>query len=103
MSQRELAKKLNVAQNTVSNWENGIREPDLNTMRMLADLLDTTIDHLLGRETEMYQADEDLDEILEALHKRPEMKTLFSISKKATREDIETAMKIIEALKEDSE
>jgi CHASE3 domain sensor protein len=45
--------------------------------------------------------DPEITEILEQLHKRPEMKMLFSVSKNATKEDIEKAVKIIEALKGD--
>lgn len=41
----------------------------------------------------------ELQELLETFHKRPEMKTLFSVTKNATKEDIEKAVKIIEALK----
>ncbi|WP_088187583.1 helix-turn-helix transcriptional regulator [Desulfosporosinus sp. FKA] len=40
-------------------------------------------------------------ELLEILHKRPEMKALFSASKNASKEDIERAIKIIEALKDE--
>lgn len=103
LTQSELAEMLNIAQNTLSYWEAGKTEPNGEALIKLADFFGTTIDNLLGRETETYQNDEDLDEILEALHKRPEMKTRFSISRKATREDIETAMKIIEALKKEDE
>lgn len=41
-------------------------------------------------------------EYLDELHKRPEMKTLFQVSRKASKEDIETAITIIEALKKKS-
>lgn len=103
LKQVELAKILNIAQNTLSYWESGKTEPSGEALIKLADFFETTIDNLLGRDTEQYNSGDDLEEILEALHKRPEMKILFSTSKKATKEDIETATKIIEALKKDSE
>ena len=34
------------------------------------------------------------------LHSRPEMQMLFSVSKSASKEDIEKAIRIIEALKQ---
>ena len=40
-----------------------------------------------------------IEDILEILHKRPEMKALFSVTKNASKEDVEKAVKIIEALK----
>lgn len=40
---------------------------------------------------------------LDELHKRPEMKALFQVSRRASKEDIERAITIIEALKKKSE
>lgn len=49
LSQKQLAEVLNVAQNTVSNWENGTREPDLPTIRKLAEYFNVSTDFLLGK------------------------------------------------------
>ncbi|MDS1004989.1 helix-turn-helix transcriptional regulator [Clostridium sporogenes] len=49
LNQPELAKKLNVAKGTVSNWENGNRTPDSEMLSKLATFFDVTIDYLLGR------------------------------------------------------
>ena len=46
----ELGKKVGVSQNTFTNWENGSREPNFKTLRKLANVLETTIDYLLGEE-----------------------------------------------------
>lgn len=43
--------------------------------------------------------DEEVREIVDSLRTRPEMKILFSASKKATKEDIMKTVKIIEALR----
>ena len=43
--------------------------------------------------------DEKPFEYPDELHKRPEMKTLFSVSRKAKKEDIEIAITLMEALK----
>jgi transcriptional regulator with XRE-family HTH domain len=50
ITQRELADLLKVAQNTISNWEKGIREPDSKTLIKLAEIFDCSIDYLLGRD-----------------------------------------------------
>lgn len=52
-------------------------------------------------ETSTFTNSTEVEDLLETLHKRPEMRTLFSVTKNATKEDIEKAVKIIEALKED--
>ena len=48
-SQKELASLLNVAQNTVSQYENGIREPDNETLVKLSEIFNVSTDYLLGR------------------------------------------------------
>lgn len=50
MSQGDLAKKLGVAQNTLSTWEIGRHEPDNDALIKIADLFGVSIDYLLGRE-----------------------------------------------------
>lgn len=52
MKQSELAKQLNVRQNTVSNWETGRSEPDFATLQKIAEIFGTTIDYILGNSNE---------------------------------------------------
>lgn len=109
-TQDDLANKMGVSRSTIAGYEakSKLREPDFETVQKLANLFDVSVDYLLGRtdsrETPQHDkintsADE-VTELLETLHKRPEMKMLFSITKNATKEDIEKAVKIIEALKD---
>ena len=49
MSQKELADKLSVSQSTVGNWESGMREPNFDTIKKIAEFFDVTVDYLLGR------------------------------------------------------
>jgi transcriptional regulator with XRE-family HTH domain len=106
VTQRELADYLGLTPKMVSFYEKGERFPPQDILNKLADYFSTTVDYILGRSDirELPSNDElnELTELLETLHKRPEMKALFSISKNATKEDIEKTMKIIEALKNES-
>ena len=36
MTQNSLAERMNVARTTISNWENGRSQPDLDALRMLS-------------------------------------------------------------------
>ncbi|MBC2398001.1 helix-turn-helix domain-containing protein [Clostridium tetanomorphum] len=49
LSQPELAKIMNVSKQTISNWENGNRIPDVLTLKKLADFFDVSTDYLLCR------------------------------------------------------
>lgn len=51
MTQDELASRLFVTRQTISNYERGLSEPDLDTLRRLADALETNTAVLLGTET----------------------------------------------------
>lgn len=96
MSQIELANILNISQQAISSYENNDRNPDPDMLIKMSKLFHKSIDYLLDNES---SPPDEVTELLETLHKRPEMKALFSISKNATKEDIEKTMKIIEALK----
>ena len=49
-TQDQLAEFLNVTRQTVSSWETGRSEPDLDTLKSLSDILDTDVSALLGEE-----------------------------------------------------
>ena len=50
LSQEELAIKLNVVRQTVSKWEKGLSVPDAEMVIQIAEVLDTTVNILLGEE-----------------------------------------------------
>ena len=50
MSQRELAAKLNLSSAAVSNYEKGVRVPDLQTLNLLADIFGVSLGFLTGKE-----------------------------------------------------
>lgn len=49
IGQKELATMLNYSTGTVSNYENGVHAPSLDTLSALADYYGVTTDYLLGR------------------------------------------------------
>ena len=51
MTQDELAARLYVTRQTISNYERGLSEPDLDMLRRLADALETDTAALLGTKT----------------------------------------------------
>lgn len=49
-TQQELAIKLNVVRQTVSKWEKGLSVSDADILVKIADVLDTDVSVLLGKE-----------------------------------------------------
>ena len=52
--QKELASYLNLSIGTISNYEQGIHYPDLNTLCKIADYFGVTTDYLLDRTSHRY-------------------------------------------------
>lgn len=49
LNQTELAKKLNTTQQTISNWENGITDIDLDSLSLISSTFNLSIDYILGK------------------------------------------------------
>jgi transcriptional regulator with XRE-family HTH domain len=47
MKQEELAQRINVSRQTISGWETGRRQPDLDTLKKLAEVLEVDIHELI--------------------------------------------------------
>ena len=67
MTQMELADKMNISFQAVSNWERGNSMPDISKLPELAQLFGVTIDEILGEKSELVDsaADGKIDEYLE--------------------------------------
>ncbi|MBQ2915366.1 MAG: helix-turn-helix transcriptional regulator [Clostridia bacterium] len=47
LSQEELAEKLYVTRQAVSNWENGKTQPDIDTITKLANIFDVSVERII--------------------------------------------------------
>ena len=52
LSQREIAKLMNVSQGTYNNWENGRTQPSIEQLIALSKLFSVSVDYLLGNTDE---------------------------------------------------
>ena len=96
LTQEQVSEAISVKRARYNSWENNIASPSIELLKTIANFFNVSTDYLLENQKDSY---DDTDNILELLHKRPEMKILFSTTKNASKEDIEQAVKIIEALK----
>ena len=67
------------------------------TANKLANYFSVSVNYLLGEDED--EESQELNEYLEELKNRHEMRMLFSLAKGASKEDVEKAVKIIEALR----
>jgi transcriptional regulator with XRE-family HTH domain len=52
LMQKDLAEKLSMAKTTYNNYEKGKREPDIETIKHMAEFFDVSTDYLLGKTDE---------------------------------------------------
>lgn len=101
-TQNDLVRDLNITASTVSDWANGKKYPRVDKMQLLADYFGILKSDLTEEHQESLLTDDiELQEYLEELKNRSEMRMLFSLAKGATKEDVMQAVKIIEALKKE--
>lgn len=96
-----VALELNIARSTVSNWKKTGTTPQAEILQKVADYFNVSTDYLLEKEETSpakSAEDETLEELLERLKSREEMKMLFKLADGATKEDVLRAVAIIEAL-----
>ena len=110
ISAAKMMNELGFSSGLYSQWKRGKQKPSREKLEKIANYFNVSVDYLLGT-TPTVQAfdendnvvviDDETRDIIDSLRTNPEMKILFSVTKKATKEDIIKAVKIIEALKDD--
>lgn len=101
LTQVELANALNISQGSLSGYETGRIEPDITTMRKMADYFSVTLDTLFGKDMQDIEnmSDEDIWNFREQVRRDPDRRYLFSIARNASIDDVRQAVAVIDALK----
>ena len=58
LTQSQLAERIGISRSAIGNYENGIREPDFETLEKIADFFNVDMNYLLGEslsEKELYE------------------------------------------------
>ena len=90
MSQKELGQRLNKSTNVVSNWENGLHSPDLETIQEMCKILNVTPNQIFGWE----QNPEYVEHAQKMQQLKAELAALEEERERIERQmmDVETAM-----------
>lgn len=100
LTQVALADKLGVSKSAISMYERGERNPDFETLEIIADFFNVDMNYLLCHENgSVYYLDPEAAELAQEIFEKPELHALFDASKNVSREDLQFVVDMIERLK----
>ena len=102
--QKDLTDHLGIDKGVASQWKSGKSQSYNKYIAQIAAFLEVSVNELVGTDEDrtVDYLDDETRELLDTLRKRPEMKTLFKVSRNASKEDVEMAVDIIEKFKKGS-
>lgn len=97
--QRFFAADLGTTPSIISQWRTRKSASYQKHISKIAEVLGTSAEYLLNgsRDFDPANLSSEDEEILRQIHDRPGLRVMFSLTSKATDEDVEKAAKIIEA------
>ena len=109
MTQGEFGKIAGVSDVSVSCWESGKKEPRLGAVKKICTHFILNVSSFIDPKEELQMAfiqsnplvnnDPELTEYLEELRNRPEQRMLLSVTKDATKEEVEAVVNFITSLR----
>lgn len=97
-----LSKDIDCAPTTVTNWLTGKTVPASDKMQLLAGYFGVSVDYLMTGDdedtAERYEQQEVAD-MLDEIRKNPELRTMFSITRNATPEQLRQYINVIKAIR----
>ena len=106
ITQKELCKKLELGQSTVSNWYQGKAMPKQDKLNALSNLLGVDANYWLpdswnnDADEKNYYIDPETRELAEKMRTDKNLKLLFSEAADATPEDLKATYLMLKALKD---
>lgn len=105
LTQQQLADKLGISRSTVGMYEKGEREPNFETLELIADTFNVDMNYLLGKKpsTEVipdtYYFNPETSKIAQEIYDNKELSLLFDAARDADPEDLQTVHSMLMALK----
>jgi repressor LexA len=99
VSPKKAVLDMGLSNSLASKWKNTGATPSGETLNKIADYFGVTTDSLLGKESAPAEAEADeMVVMLENIRNKPGMRTLFSLGKNATPEQLQTYIDVIKAM-----
>ena len=105
LTQQQLADKLGISRSAVGMYEKGEREPNFETLELIADTFNVDMNYLLGKKSttevipDVYYLNEETRKIAQEIYDNDELSLLFDAAKDAAPEDLKTIHTMLLALK----
>jgi len=116
LTQKMLGQNLNLGESTISMYELGEREPNFETLEILADYFNVDIDYLLGKSDKTTKLDiygnhkDNLDyfsdkpellDLYQQIYESQTLQLLFDSAKDLTPQDLEMVLTIIKGIRKE--
>lgn len=116
LSQQELADKIHVTKQTISQYERGVREPDYDYLLALCDIFNVSVDYILGKadvtarfltegdletlsHSSAYYTNPETAQIAQQIFEDSDMRILFDAARDSKPEDLQMAADLLKRLK----
>lgn len=114
LSQDQLAEKLNVTKQVISQYERGVRKPSMPMLEALCDFFNVSSDYLLGKDDvtvrlvdadglkalEAYHIDCETKEIAQSIYDDPDLHALFNAARGSNPDNLKLAAEMLRRMKE---
>lgn len=99
ITQSQLAKKLNIKQSTISSWETGINIPDIYTLIEITQILDISLNELIGYEINNATYKSDNNKIVQSYNedRTKILKNRLDLLTDSELDDLELALDVLES------
>lgn len=99
LTQTQFAEIIDTDRVTVSCYERDQYKPSSDAVSRIAAALGVSTDEILGMEPHLPDPDDEVWQLREELRRDPERRMLFYATRRVRKEDIMTAVRIIDALR----
>lgn len=113
LSQQELSNELKIGRSTLANYEQGKREPNFETLEIIADYFNVDMNFLTGYTSDYlgdYEANieylsknyPDLVDLYNEIHENEQLVILFDKARKLEPQDLAQILKIIDTFNKET-
>lgn len=117
LSQEQLADRLGVTKQAISQMERGVRKPSVPMLEALCDIFNVSTDYLLGKEDvtirlvdgdgikkldagECYHTNPETEQIAQSIYDDPDLHALFHAARGNKPENLKLAAEMLRRMKE---